>query len=250
MATLTINKDDGIFIYDDYLKGRAALRIKELNSTIPSQSIRRGSNGEVEAVLVSKAWYDTNAGVNAGTFAANLEVQDDDFMGSNLSTMIDLIQGRAQTKELITRVSNEGISGDAFKAYCLIEKKAFWVDNSNEIILEPTSKVGGDTKAYLLHPIHYASLAGTPVDTTYVGTGDGTLDKQELKPAGAIAETITVTATSATSFDVVGSVTGAIGTLTVGETFDSPQICLLITAGGTPFVAADEFTIDSVASGL
>jgi len=252
LATLTINKDDGIFVYEDYLKGRAALRIKELNSTIPSQSIRRDSNGDVEAVLVSKDWYDTQVAAfgSAPTFAASLEVRDDDYMGSNLSTMIDLILGRSQTKGRRTKVNNEGISGDAFKGYDLLELKGFYVDNSNEIILEPTTKVGGDTKAYLLHPSHYAALATTPTDTTYAGTGDGTLDKQELKPGGSVAETITVTATSATSFDVVGSVTGAIGTLTVDAVFDSAQICLLITAGGTPFVGGDLFTITSVASGL
>lgn len=252
MATITINKDDGIFVYEDYLKGRAGLRIKELNSTIPSQSIKRTSNGTTEAVLVSKAWFDARetAFVAAASFAYLAEVRDDDFMGSNLSLMIDLIRGRAQTKERLTKLNNEGITGNAFKAYELLALKAYYVDDSDAIILEPTTKKGGVVLALLLHPSHYAALGATPVATIYAGTGDGTLDKQQLKPGGAVVETITVTATSATSFDVVGSVTGAIGTLTVGTVFDSPQICLLITAGGTPFVGGDLFTIDSVASGL
>lgn len=252
MATLTINKDDGIFVYEDYLKGRAALRIKELSAAIPSQSIRRTSNGDVEAILVSEAWYTARvtAAAAAATFATSDEVRDDDFMGSNLVTMIDLILGRAQTKERIAKINAQGITGGGFKVYDLIELKPYYVDNSNEIEFEPTSKVGGDTKAFLVHPKHYAALAATPVDTTYVGTGDGTLDVQLLKPGGAVVETITATATSATSFAVVGSVTGAIGTLTVGTLFESTQVCLLITAGGTPFVGGDLFTIDSVASGI
>ena len=252
MATITINKDDGIFVYEDYLKGRAALRIKELNSTTPSQSIRRSSNGDVEAILVSEAWYTarTTAFASAATFATSDEVKDDDFMGWNLVTMIDLIRGRAQTKERISKINNQGITSGGFKVYDLIELKEYYVDNSSEIEFEPTTKVGGDSKAYLIHPSHFAALSATPVDTIYAGTGDGTLDVQALKPGGAVVETITVTATSATSFDVVGTVTGAIGTLTVGTLFESTQICLLITAGGTPFAATDVFTIDSVASGI
>lgn len=253
MTTITLNKDDGIFIYEDYLKGRAALRIKELSTTIPSQSIKRSSNGLTEAVLVSEVWYSAKiaafAAVSAATFSSAAELRDDDFMGSNLSLMIDLIRGRKQVKSRCTKLVNEGITQQSFKSYDLIEKKAFWVDNSNQITLEPTTKNGGVTKAFLLHPAEYAALSGAPVTTTYAGTGDGTISSV-LHPGAAVAETITLTATSATDFTVVGSVTGAMGSLTVGTAFVTDQITIDITAGGTPFVATDEFVITSYAADL
>jgi len=251
VTTVTINKDDGIFIYEDYKGGRAALRIKELSTTIPSQAIKRSSNGTNEAMLVSEAWYTARkaafTAVDAPAFASLAELRDDDFMGSNLSLMIDLIRGRRQVASRAIKLVNEGITFANFKSYDLIEQKPFWVDNSDAIILEPTTKQGGATKAFLIHPAEYAALAAAPTATTYVGTGDGTISSS-LHNGGAVAETITVTATSATSFDVVGTTSGAIGTLTVGTTFVSAQITIDITAGGTPFVATDEFTITSYAA--
>lgn len=253
MTTITLNKDDGIFIYEDYLKGRAALRIKELTADNPYQAIKRNSNGDTEVYLVSDSWYTTRlaafTAVDAPTFSSSAEKRPDDFMGYNLSLMIDLIYGRAQVTSRTQKMNNEGISAEAFKSYNLCESKAYWVDNSDEIILEPTTKQGGTSLAYLLHPAEYAALAATPVATTYTGTGDGTISSV-LHPGFAVAETITVTATSATSFDVVGSVSGALGTLTVGTTFVSDQITIDITAGGTPFVATDEFVITSYAAAL
>jgi hypothetical protein len=251
VATITLNKDDGIFIYEDYLKGRAALRIKELSTAIPSQSIKRNSNSLTEAVLVSDAWYTGRqaayTAVDAPTFESTAEKRDDDFMGSNISLMIDLIRGRAQVTSRTQKIVNEGITQDSFKAYNLCEQKAFWVDNSDAIILEPTTKQGGVSRAFLLHQAEFAALSATPVATTYSGTGDGTISST-LHPGAAVAETITLTATSATSFTVVGSTTGAMGTLTVGTTFVSDQITIDITAGGTPFVATDEFVITSYAA--
>lgn len=253
MATITLNKDDGIFVYGDYLKGRGSLRMKELSLTIPSQAIKRDSNGLNQAMLVSEDWYAARqaafAGVSAATFSSLAETRDDDYFGHNLSTMIDLIRGNSQVTSRTTKIVNEGISGQAFKSYALIEKNCYWVDNSDEIILEPTTKNGGVVKARLLHPAEYAALAGAPTTTTYSGTGNGTISSV-LHLGGAIAETITLTASSATEFDVVGSVTGAMGTLTVGETFVTAQITIDVTAGGTDFVATDEFVITSYAADL
>lgn len=251
MTTVTLNKDDGIFVYEDYLRGRAALRLKELSGDIPSQSIRRNSNGTVEAVLVSKDWYDTRQAAfdaaDAPTFSIAKEERDDDFMGSNISLMIDLIRGRSQTTARTSKLNNQGITGANFKVFSLFEQKAWWVDNSDVIIQEPPTQEGGVITAFLLHPANHAALAATPVATTYSGTGNGTISSK-LHPGFAVAETITLTATSATSFTVVGSVTGAMGTLTVGTTFVTDQITVDITAGGTAFVATDAFTITSYAA--
>ena len=252
MATITLLKDDGIFTYDDYLRGRAALRIKELNSDVPSQSIRRKSaSTDILAVLVRRAWYDARIAayeaVDAAPFSNLKEIRDDDFMGYNLSLMIDLLRGNAQTPALVSRIANEGITQNDFKVYSLVEKKGFWKDDSTVVPFEESQKIGGDPVAFLLHSNHYNALATAPTATTYTGTGDGTI-APSLRHGGAIAETITITATSATSFTVTGSTSGALGVLTVGTLFESPQITILIEAGGTPFVATDEFVVTSVAA--
>jgi flagellar hook protein FlgE len=62
-----------------------------------------------------------------------------------------------------------------------------------------------------------AGAAGTPA---YTGTGNGTITNVAAG-AGAVAETITITAVDATHFSVSGSVSGALGTATVGTPFVS-----------------------------
>jgi len=84
-----------------------------------------------------------------------------------------------------------------------------------------------------------APTAGAPA---YTGTGNGVMSAVTAG-AASVAETITMTATSATTFSVVGSVSGALGTATVGTPFTSGQIGFTIAAGSTPFVATDAFTV-------
>ncbi len=77
-------------------------------------------------------------------------------------------------------------------------------------------------------------------------TGDGTITNIEGANGPSPREAWTITAVSATSFTVVGSVSGAQATnATVGlrYTSDDGNISFLINAGGTPFVATDFFTI-------
>jgi len=80
--------------------------------------------------------------------------------------------------------------------------------------------------------------------TSYVGTGNGTMT--EITPlTSAIAEILSVTFTSATSFAVSGSVSGPLGTGTVGSTFQDvgSHISFIVHAGSTPFVSGDEFQL-------
>jgi len=81
---------------------------------------------------------------------------------------------------------------------------------------------------------------------TYSGTGTGTITQIEGGP-DTIAEDITVTFSNATTAAVAGSVTGSIGTATVGTTFTSAYIKFRLTAGGTAFVNTDVFTVPMVA---
>jgi len=88
----------------------------------------------------------------------------------------------------------------------------------------------------------YLTAKGSAFGLAYAGTGDGTLTAYG-GGASSVAETFEVTATSPTSFTVVGSVSGSIGPATVGTPFAHAKIEFLLTAGGTAFVAGDKFTL-------
>lgn len=81
-----------------------------------------------------------------------------------------------------------------------------------------------------------------PVTTAFVGTGSGTLSGVSAG-GSAVTETITLKATDATHFSVTGSISGSIGTATVGTPFASTRVNFTINAGSTAFVAGDKFQI-------
>jgi flagellar hook protein FlgE len=86
---------------------------------------------------------------------------------------------------------------------------------------------------------------GTP---TFGGSnvGNGTISGVSAT-AATVPQTITMTATSATQFSVVGSVSGALGTATVGTPFTSGQVNFTIAAGSTAFAANDTITVPTTA---
>lgn len=87
--------------------------------------------------------------------------------------------------------------------------------------------------------------AGTPAyGTSNVGNGTVT---GLAATATTVAQNITLTATSATTFTVTGSVSGALGTATVGSPFTSGQLDFTIGAGSTAFAAGDTITVPTTA---
>jgi hypothetical protein len=90
----------------------------------------------------------------------------------------------------------------------------------------------------------FLSSQGMTLAPSYVGTGNGTIAGL-IGGSASVAEVVTITFTDATHFDVVGSVTGAIGSGVTGTPFTSTKINFLITAGGTAFIAGDEFTVST-----
>ncbi len=90
----------------------------------------------------------------------------------------------------------------------------------------------------------FLTTKGSAFGLVYAGGGDGSLTDYS-GGAASVAETFAITATSPTSFDVTGSVTGSIGPATVGIPFSHANLEFLITAGGTPFTAGDQFTIST-----
>lgn len=77
-------------------------------------------------------------------------------------------------------------------------------------------------------------------------TGTGTVSNVATHPA-TVTETITLSCTAAAAnggtFSVSGSVSGALGSATVGTPFTSAVIDLLINDGATDFIVGDSFTI-------
>lgn len=79
---------------------------------------------------------------------------------------------------------------------------------------------------------------------TLTGTGNGRL-LNYIGTASSVAETITVTAASSTSFTVSGSVSGSLGTATVGTQYTGAKCAFLIQAGSTAFVSGDSFRFNT-----
>lgn len=90
----------------------------------------------------------------------------------------------------------------------------------------------------------FLTAKGKAYGISFTGTGNGTLTAWD-GGASSVSETFTITATSATQFSVVGSVSGNIGTATAGTTFTHAKLTFLITTGGTAFVAGDVFKINT-----
>jgi hypothetical protein len=90
----------------------------------------------------------------------------------------------------------------------------------------------------------FLTTKGSAFGRTYTGTGNGTLTSYS-GGASSIAETFDITATSSTTFSVVGTASGSIGTATVGTPFAHAKLNFTINAGGVAFVAGDKFSINT-----
>ncbi len=88
---------------------------------------------------------------------------------------------------------------------------------------------------------------GAALNQAYVGTGDGTLRVTDIRGDSPDGEIWTVTLSDATNFAVSGSTLGAQAAGVVGTPYvsDAGEISFLITAGGTPFVNTDAFTLEA-----
>lgn len=85
----------------------------------------------------------------------------------------------------------------------------------------------------------FLTATGMALTPAFTGTGNGTIDARG--GSASVAEIITVALTSATAFTVSGSISGALGTGTVGTPFTSTKANVTLTAGGTAFIAGDQF---------
>ena len=90
----------------------------------------------------------------------------------------------------------------------------------------------------------FLTSKGKAWGATFVGMGNGIISAWD-GGASSVSETFTITATSSTSFNVVGSVSGSIGAATVGTQFTHAKLTFLLTQGVTAFVAGDAFKINT-----
>ena len=90
----------------------------------------------------------------------------------------------------------------------------------------------------------FLTAAGHAWGKSFVGAGTGDLVNY-TGTASSVAETFTLTATSATTFSVVGSVSGALAPVTVGAPYSNAKIALTISNGSTPFSVGDKFYIST-----
>lgn len=90
----------------------------------------------------------------------------------------------------------------------------------------------------------FLTATGSAFGLAYEGTGDG-IFTDYAGGADSVAETFTITATSATNFTVTGSVTGSLPAATVGTPYSEDEIAFTLTAGGTAFISGDEFLIST-----
>jgi hypothetical protein len=88
----------------------------------------------------------------------------------------------------------------------------------------------------------FLTAKGSAFGVSFAGTGTGKLTFYN-GGASSVAEVFTLTATDATHFSAVGSISGSIGTITVGTPFTHAKLEITIAAGGTAFVAGDAFQL-------
>jgi len=84
---------------------------------------------------------------------------------------------------------------------------------------------------------------GAPV---FTGTGNGTLVLNSYNALTAVVETWTITMLTATTYSVIGSVSGNTGngdTTIAAGVYDNGILNFTVTVGSTPFVGGDNWTI-------
>jgi hypothetical protein len=252
--SIILPKHSDTYVFADYLDGRATRRCKELTDADPVQIIsRRKEDGAPVLALVKASYWDSYfasySAVSAAPWAYRTADRTDDFLGGNISTLSWLLNAQPEVKNEIPRIVQEGTSNLAFEVCPILNTKKYSVQAFAAGILGVPK--GGEIMAYLISHDMYLGMQQSPVATIYAGTGTGSIEPS-LSPGYAVAETITVTCTSAVPgggvFSVVGSVSGALGSATVGTLFESLPFKCLISDGGVDFIVGDVFTVNSRAA--
>lgn len=120
-------------------------------------------------------------------------------------------------------------------------------DYAGEVLVHLSSLNTAGTNPTLAVKLQHAA-DGDIVTSVTPGsnTGNGTFTQVYGGPDAA-AENITITFTSATAFNVSGSVTGAMSAGTVGTPYSNAQVEFLVSAGTAAFINGDTCVIVTTA---
>lgn len=94
--------------------------------------------------------------------------------------------------------------------------------------------------------LHTFLTSGHTLPPVYSGTGNGWID-DAVGTLASVYEVITVTFTSATEFNVTGSISGGLGSGTVGTLFVSSVIRFTVTASTIPFAVGSTIQMQMTA---
>ena len=148
MARVLI-KNSGIFIFEDYKGSRVTKHLSDLQID-KIHPLRRHKTSEIYAYMVSEDWYQSAIVVPSAIFdsvsSSNLAV--------NFPMYVDIINGKAQTKDLEKRVIEEGPRFGDYKGYAIIDVLGF--TSFDWTYLRNTKR--GTTVARLLSPAHYNAI--------------------------------------------------------------------------------------------
>ncbi|HWQ10235.1 MAG TPA: hypothetical protein VN436_14035, partial [Holophaga sp.] len=101
-----------------------------------------------------------------------------------------------------------------------------------------TSDTASDFTDLLVRLDSFLVDHGHSLPPAYTGTGTGRVS-QVLGTTTTVQETITVQFTDATNYSVSGSVTGSMGTGTIGTAFTHARLGFLVSSGDTAWAAGD-----------
>lgn len=129
-------------------------------------------------------------------------------------------------------------------------------EHGKQVGLQVTFKIYMDTSTTPARYVHFgdpavAAVAASLTQASFTGTGNGTSGTLSAG-SKAVDETLTATCIHAVAnggiFEVIGSVSGALGNARVGSAFSSPYGNFTISDGTTDFIVGDVFTFTSVAA--
>ena len=169
--------------------------------------------------------------------------------GTLESGVVRTVTSLAQSLELYgipyfrNDTSGNEFHGDARNEYGLLALNQFLGTGNRAYVIRANIDLDDEV------PETFISL-GTPVEQTgslqFTGMGDGTLGSITATDNTVKPQVITVTFTTPTAFSVRGSISGYIGSGTVGVPFASTRVNFTVTAGMTAFSAGDVFTFSLV----
>lgn len=174
-------------------------------------------------------------------------------LGSQENNVVRTITSLSESLEIYGLPNFRVVSGD--ENLSVASRRQIHGDPRNEYgLLALNQFLQVASRAYVVRA--NVDLSDTPVPVysvatvAYTGTGDGNIRATSagtnntigVNQTTGVAENWTVTATNATTFSVVGSISGAQANATVNTQYNNGIVSFFITTPTTAFVAGDVFT--------